>query len=93
MSDDIEIVREDDGFYLRRGDRKLGVLKYHRDGDTVVLTHTEVDDSLRGQGRARQLLDTAVDWMRDEGLQVDIDCPYVQRQFDRDESLHDVLPD
>jgi len=40
------IVRDapvSDRYEIRDGDRVLGFAAYHRHGDTVVFTHTEVD--------------------------------------------------
>ncbi len=61
-----------------------------RDDDVLVFPHTWVDDSLRGEGRARELLDAAVEWVRAEGLKIEPVCPYVVGQFEKDESLRDI---
>jgi predicted GNAT family acetyltransferase len=50
-----------------------------------------VDDSLRGQGAARKLLDTAVAWARETQTQVKATCPYAKAQFEKDPSIRDVL--
>lgn len=57
----------------------------------VTIDHTEVADSLRGQGTARQLLDAAVKWARENDTKFIPVCPYVKAQFDKDPSIHDVL--
>lgn len=91
----MELVHEDGeskgGFYLRDGDATLGEMTYSKAGeDRLIFDHTWVDDSLRGQGRARQLLDAAMVWVRTTGRKVVPLCPYVKAQFDKDESLADL---
>lgn len=98
MTDDIRILHETTSeggrFRLDRNGSDLGYLRYSGPQDGVItLEHTEVDDSLRGQGRARQLLDTAIEWVRKNELRIISDCGYATKQFDRDESIRDVLAD
>jgi hypothetical protein len=57
----------------------------------VSIDHTEVDESLRGQGIARKLTLAAVDWARKSGVKLLPVCPFAKAVFDRDPSLHDVL--
>ncbi len=92
----IELVHEDGhpkgGFYLRQNGETLAEMTYSKAGDTKLLfDHTWVDDSLRGQGRGRELLDAAIVWVRATGHTVVPVCPYVTSQFQKDTSLHDVL--
>ncbi|MGE8564752.1 MAG: GNAT family N-acetyltransferase, partial [Acinetobacter bohemicus] len=49
-----------------------------------------VDDSLRGQGVARQLLDVLVEFAREKNLKILPTCSYVEVMFRRDESFSDV---
>ena len=66
-------------------------MTYRRLGATRILVdHTEVDPSLRGQGVARQLLDAAVSWARQTGTKISATCSYVVVQLARDKSLADV---
>ena len=57
---------------------------------TVIANHTWVDDSLRGQGVARQLLDFLVEFAREKNLKILPTCSYVEVMFRRDESFADV---
>lgn len=52
--------------------------------------HTWVDDALRGQGIARQLLDVLVEFARKKNLKIVATCAYVELMFRRDKSLADV---
>lgn len=57
----------------------------------LIIDHTEVEDSLRGQGVGRQMLDFVVNLARERGLQILPLCPYARAVFKKDESIHDVL--
>ena len=49
-----------------------------------------MDDSLRGQGAARKLLDVLVEFAREKQLKIVPTCSYVDTMFKRDQSLVDV---
>ena len=74
---------------LRQG-RVVGVADYRRVGDVVVLPHTEVDRSLRGQGVAARLVAFALDDVRAQGLRVDPQCWYVADYLDRHPEYADL---
>ncbi|WP_374667873.1 GNAT family N-acetyltransferase [Acinetobacter sp.] len=57
---------------------------------TIDANHTWVDDSLRGQGTARQLLDVLVNFAREQNLKIIPSCSYVEAMFKRDQSLSDL---
>jgi predicted GNAT family acetyltransferase len=57
----------------------------------VIIDHTEVDDSLRGQGIARLLTVNTVEWARQGGVKLVPVCPFAKAVFDKDPSLHDAL--
>jgi uncharacterized protein len=81
-------------FVLERDGRRVAEMTYRRVGDShVVVDHTFVDPSLRGQGVARQLLDAAVAWARQTDTKLSATCSYVVVQFARDDSLRDVQED
>ena len=93
---DLDLVHEDGdtkgAFYLRDDDGEtLGEMTYSKAGDhLLIFDHTWVDDSLRGEGQARRLLDHAMEWVRSEGKKVNPLCPYVKSQFDKDERFDDL---
>ena len=57
----------------------------------IIANHTWVDDSLRGQGMARQLLDTLVEFAREKKLKIVPTCSYVEVMFRREKSFADVI--
>ncbi len=72
------------------GQRIAEITYLWRDAATIVADHTWVDDSLRGQGVARQLLDVMVEYAREQQLKIVPVCSYVDVMFKRDQSLLDV---
>jgi uncharacterized protein len=92
----IDVSHEESGgrgaFFVQRADVRLAQMTYTRTAkDRVIIDHTEVDDALRGLGVARKLLDAAVAWARSSGTKVIATCPYAKAQFEKDESIRDVL--
>ena len=68
-----------------------GFSAYERHGDTVVITHTEVDDGHEGQGVGGQLARVALDQLRTEGLRVDPRCPFVAGWIERHPDYQDLV--
>ncbi len=57
----------------------------------IFIDHTEVSDSLRGQGVGRKLLNAIVEKARNEDIKILPLCPYAKSVFTKDESIRDVL--
>lgn len=79
-------------FYFALGEVRLAQMTYSRTNpQLIVIDHTEVDDSLRGEGVGLQLLETLVQWARKTGTRVVALCPYARAQFQKHPGLRDVL--
>jgi predicted GNAT family acetyltransferase len=96
MPDELDVRHEESGghgaFFVELDGKRVALQAYRRvDDQHVVITHTEVDDVLRGRGVARRLLDAADGWARVSGTRVSATCPYVKAQFEKDPSIRDVL--
>jgi uncharacterized protein len=78
-------------FIIERDGKRLAELTYTVAGSRVILDHTSVDDSLRGQGAGRQLVEKAVAWARAENRKLMPLCPYAKSVFDRTPEYRDVL--
>ena len=79
-------------FFIEQGGKRIAELTYARASDTLILVdHTEVEPNLRGQGVARALLVTAVNWARENHVKVKPTCSFAVAQFARDQSIRDVL--
>ena len=78
-------------FALNQAGQRIAEISYVWNGEhRIIANHTWVDDSLRGQGVARQLLDVLVEFAREKQLKIVATCSYVDVMFRRDKSLADV---
>ena len=57
----------------------------------IVITHTFVDPSLRGQNIATLLLEKTVTYARENNLKIKPVCSYAVVKMNRNEDYHDVL--
>ena len=78
-------------FFIEEEGKRVAQLTYTVAGSKVILDHTEVDDSLRGTGSGRKLVAAAVDWAREENVQLMPLCPFARSVFDKSPEFADVL--
>ncbi len=57
----------------------------------MIIEHTEVDESLKGQGVGAKLLEALVDFVRKEEIKVIPLCPFANATFKKRADLQDVL--
>ena len=67
------------------------VLFPDREDGTVEVTHTFVDDSLRGQGVAGRLMEAAAQKLRADGKKAKPVCSYAVAWFEKHPEYADVL--
>jgi predicted GNAT family acetyltransferase len=79
-------------FYVERGGKRVAeqFLVAGPDGKIVIIDHTEVDESMRGQGMAKQLTEASVKWAREQKVRLVPLCPFAKAVIDKDPSLQDV---
>ena len=90
----MDFEKGDNRFYKNDENGKMiAEITYVPSGeDKVLVDHTFVDPSLRGQGVAEQLVDRAVEEMKAEGKKIVPVCPYVVSLFERKpEKYHDII--
>ena len=78
-------------FVWKQGGKRLAEMTYTVAGSRVIIDHTTVDDSLRGQGVGGKLVRAAVDWARAENARLMPLCPYAKSVFDKTPEYADVL--
>lgn len=91
-----KIQHEFDGkrgsFYVEEGAKRLAEMVYVMAGSKkLIIEHTEVDESLKGQGIGGKLLDELVAYVRKEAIKVIPLCPFAKAMFQKKEALRDVL--
>jgi hypothetical protein len=72
-------------------DEGLAVCAYRRQGNLLLVTHTEVPPRLEGRGIAAALVKATLDWARAEGLRVRPLCSYVAAYMRRHPQTQDLL--
>ena len=95
-SSDIEVVdhREARRYEARAADGTvLGFSQYRLTGDTVVFTHTEVDDDQEGRGVGSRLVRGALDDVRAGGRRIRPLCPFVKAYVDQHPEYADLVED
>jgi predicted GNAT family acetyltransferase len=59
--------------------------------EKMIIEHTEVDASLEGKGVGKKLLETLVQYVRQESIRVIPLCPFANATFKRVKEWQDVL--
>jgi len=79
MSDDPPVTDNQAGSRFElRADGRLAELLYRRNGNRLVLIHTEVPEQLEGRGLGGTLVAAAVDRAAREGMTVVPLCPFAR---------------
>lgn len=76
---DVDVVhRPEQSRFEAEVEGELAFLSYERSDGGVAMTHTIVPPHLEGQGVAGSLAQSAVDWARGQGLEIEPQCSYVR---------------
>lgn len=93
----MQIQQKEEGqhgsFFVEENENRLAEMTYTLSGpEIMIIDHTEVDESLKGQGVGNQLLDHAVAYAREKNLKIIPLCPFANAVFKRKhEEYKDVL--
>lgn len=73
-------------------DTILGEITWSQAGESmIIIDHTFVNESARGQGIAEKLVKEAVNYARKNNQKVVPLCPFAKREFDRKKEYQDLL--
>lgn len=79
-------------FYYEQDGNKLAEMTYIMAGENILIVdHTTVDGSLKGQGMGKQLQQQLVDFVRREQIKVIPLCPFAKATFEKTPEWQDVL--
>lgn len=80
-------------FFVEIDGTQLAEMTYTYAGPSkIIIDHTEVDESLKGQGVGYKLVEAAVGFLRDNELKVIPLCPFAKAVFEKRKDLYsDVL--
>jgi uncharacterized protein len=78
-------------YEAKQGAEVIAFSEYRPMGQSIMLTHTEVDEKLEGQGVGTQLIRFALEDIRSKGLSVIPMCPFVKVFIKRHQDYLDVV--
>jgi predicted GNAT family acetyltransferase len=59
--------------------------------ELIIIDHTEVDPTFKGQGIGKRLLQALVEYCRENNIKVIPLCPFAAASFQKDETIRDIL--
>jgi predicted GNAT family acetyltransferase len=80
-------------FEIQVGGEVAGFAEYRRRPGLIAFVHTLTDPRFEGQGLASQLVRTALDEARGDGLSVLPFCPFVRGYIERHTDYLDLVPE
>ena len=94
----MEIQRQKHGakgaFFIEEGGESLAEMTYTKAGVTkIIIDHTEVDASFKGEGIGKDLVKAGVGFARQNNLKIIPPCPFAKAEFEKHVEYADVLAD
>ncbi len=78
-------------FFIERDGEWIAEMTYRKSGeDTIIIDHTEVDESLKGKGIGKNLVEEGVNFARANNLKIVAECPFVKKIIDETPEYQDV---
>lgn len=89
----IKHTEDEDGgiFFIEENGNQLAEMVYKKEKGKMIIEHTEVDESLRGQNVGLQLVEHGVQYAREQHLKVLPYCTFAKKVIDSHKELQDVL--
>jgi predicted GNAT family acetyltransferase len=79
-------------FFIEQDDEMVAEIVYsHGAADTIIIEHTEVDESLQGKNIGYELVHKTVEYAREKGLKITPLCSFAKAVIDKHEDFQDVL--
>ncbi len=78
-------------FYIERNGETVAEMVYRMEKDRMVIEHTEVDETLRGQNVGFQLVENGVEYAGEQHLKIVPLCAFAKKVLERHKELQDVL--
>lgn len=79
-------------WFVIEGDQLKAEMTYITSGpERIIIDHTEVDESLRGEGVGYKMVEKSVEWARQNQLTILPLCPFAKSVFAKKTEYADVL--
>ena len=75
------------------GGHPVGISGYRLEDDRIIFVHTEVDPEVEGKGVGSRLAKGALDDVRQRGLRLVVECPFIAAWLARHHEYADLLAD
>lgn len=79
----MKFIVEKNRVYYEENGKILAEITFIGDEDVLTINHTFVDDSLRGQGIASQLVQEAVNEIKRQNKKVQASCSYAVKWLEK----------
>lgn len=94
----MKIQRQEHGkkgaFFIEENGEWLAEMTYVKAGDDkFIIDHTEVDESLKGEGIGRDLVAEAVKFARENNFKIHATCPFAKAELAKHPEYADVVAD
>ena len=88
----MDFIKEENCIYIEENSKLLAEVIFDAvDKDTVSISRTFVDESLRGQGIAGQLLKAAYEEIKKQNKKAIPSCSYAVKWFDSNKKYNDII--
>jgi len=77
-------------YVYEKDGQTLGEITWTLLGDVMVMDHTFVSPTLRGEGVAKKLLDQSAELAREKNYKMEAVCSYVVAAFDKSSEYDDI---
>lgn len=85
------IERKEHSFVMIKDGQEVGKVNWTVRGDGVLMVdHTFVAESMRGQHAGEQLVERVADLARESGVKIEPVCPFAEALFKRKKEYEDV---
>jgi uncharacterized protein len=78
-------------YELVDGETVVGLIRYRLEPGAMALIHTEIEPAYEGQGLASELVQGALEDLRNRGLRLIPICPYVRSWLERHPEYADLV--
>ncbi|PLT28456.1 GNAT family N-acetyltransferase [Peribacillus deserti] len=93
----LDIKKGEHEFYIEKNGEKAAFIQWDSEGKdkngtkAISIYHTEVGESLKGQGAGKALVEKVVNYAREEKLSVGATCSFAQKVLQETSEFQDVL--
>lgn len=85
-----ELGHDEFAFRETEGDSVKAEITWTQMADLMIMEYTYVEESLRNQGLAKQLVDHAAAYARDNQFKMQAVCSYVAETLERSDEYNDI---